>query len=75
MTEQLKNFYLTTLYSSHWYLGKNMTSYLEMATVREKAMSVIRFYESKSDNNLESFCISYSHTQSIPGIKFIKYLF
>jgi hypothetical protein len=29
-------------------LAENMTSYIKMATVQEKAMSVIRFFETKS---------------------------
>jgi hypothetical protein len=42
-----EKFYLATLYSPHWFLGENMTSYLKMTTVREKAMCVVWFFERK----------------------------
>jgi hypothetical protein len=48
MKIELKKFYLATLYSPHWRLGENMTSYLQMATVQEKAMCVLWFSETKS---------------------------
>jgi hypothetical protein len=48
MEVQLKEFYLATLYSPHWCLEENMSSFLEMATVREKAMCVLWFFETKS---------------------------
>jgi hypothetical protein len=38
-------------------LRENMTSYLKMAIVPEKAMCILRFFETNSDNNLESPCI------------------
>jgi hypothetical protein len=44
----LRKFYLATLYPPHWCLGENMTSYLKMATVQEKAMYVLWFFETKS---------------------------
>jgi hypothetical protein len=41
-------FYLATIYSPHCRLGENMTSDVKMATVQEKAMCVLRFFERKS---------------------------
>jgi hypothetical protein len=35
-----------------------MTSYLEMATVKEKAMYVLWFFETKFDTNLSPLCIT-----------------
>jgi hypothetical protein len=43
-----QKFYVATLYSQHGSLGENMTSYLKMATVQEKAVYVLWFYETKS---------------------------
>jgi hypothetical protein len=36
--------YSTMLYSPHYCLGENMTSYLKMETVQEKAMCVLWFF-------------------------------
>jgi hypothetical protein len=44
----IQRFYLATLYSQHRCLGENMTLYLKMATLQEKAMCVLWFFETKS---------------------------
>lgn len=49
-----QKFHLAKQYLPHCCLKKNMTSYPKMATVQEKSILVIWFFETNSDNNLES---------------------
>jgi hypothetical protein len=53
MKVQLKKFCLATLYLPHWSLGESMTSYLKMVTVKENAMCVLWFFETKSSIKMQ----------------------
>jgi hypothetical protein len=48
MKAKLKTFCLATLYSPYWCMWENMTSDLKMATVQEKGMWTLRFFETTS---------------------------
>jgi hypothetical protein len=64
------------LYSTYWYLGENMTSYLKMAIVKEKAMWVLvtrnqRGYRTQygkdppSDNAIRRWLKQFQETGSV----------
>jgi hypothetical protein len=44
------------LYSPQWCLGENMTSFLKMTIVREKAICILWFLETKSDIKMQRRC-------------------